>query len=105
MAAMDSGVQHSHCEDSGRGAQGLEQSGEPPSLLDGVAGCALAHVLPNGFPPSIALGNSLMTSALRVEDFQQKGLEASMIEGAYYLGHVDRDYHAHVVGATVQLRF
>ena len=46
-----------------------------------------------------------MTSALRVEDFQQKGFEASMIEGAYYLGHVDRDYHAHVVGATVQLRF
>jgi hypothetical protein len=41
----------------------------------------------------------------RIDDFQQAGLEAGVIGGAYYLGHVDRDYDAHVLGATVQLRF
>jgi hypothetical protein len=41
----------------------------------------------------------------RIEDFQQAGLEAGVLGGAYYLGHVDRDYHAQAVGATVQLRF
>jgi hypothetical protein len=41
----------------------------------------------------------------RIEDFQQTGLEAGVLGGAYYLGHVDRDYDAHAVGAAVQLRF
>lgn len=41
----------------------------------------------------------------RIDDFQQAGLEDGVIGGAYFLGHVDRDYDAHVVGATVQLRF
>lgn len=41
----------------------------------------------------------------RIDDFQQAGLESGVIGGAYFLGHVDRDYDAHVVGATVQLRF
>jgi hypothetical protein len=41
----------------------------------------------------------------RIDDFQQAGLEAGVLGGAYYLGHVDRDYDAHAVGATVQLRF
>jgi len=43
-----------------------------------------------------------------IDDFQQAGLEAAVIEGAsgaYYLGHVDRDYTAHVIGSTLQLRF
>jgi hypothetical protein len=41
----------------------------------------------------------------RIEDFQQAGLQAGVLGGAYYLGHVDRDYDAHAVGATLQLRF
>lgn len=41
----------------------------------------------------------------RIEDFQQAGLEAGVLGGAYYLGHVDRDFHAHALGATVELRF
>jgi hypothetical protein len=41
----------------------------------------------------------------RIEDFQQRGLQAGVLGGAYYLGHVDRAYDAHAVGATVQLRF
>jgi hypothetical protein len=41
----------------------------------------------------------------RIEDFQQTGLELGVLGGAYYLGHVDRDYDAHAVGATLQLRF
>jgi hypothetical protein len=44
-----------------------------------------------------------------IDDFQQTGLDseadAGVIGGAYYLRHVDRDYDAHVVGATLQLRF
>ncbi len=41
----------------------------------------------------------------RIEDFQQTGLEVGVLGGAYYLGHVDRDYDAQAVGAAVQLRF
>ena len=41
----------------------------------------------------------------RIDDFQQAGLRAGVIAGAYYLGHEDHDYHAQVVGSTVQLRF
>jgi len=40
-----------------------------------------------------------------IDDFQQTGLEQAVIAGAYYLGHVDGDYTAHVIGATLQLRF
>jgi hypothetical protein len=40
-----------------------------------------------------------------IDDFQQSGLQTGVIAGSYYLGHVDRDYDAHVVGATLQLRF
>jgi len=40
-----------------------------------------------------------------IDDFQQTGLEAAVIAGAYYLGHIDRDYTAHVIGSTLQLRF
>jgi len=41
----------------------------------------------------------------RLDDFQQAGLRAGVIAGAYYLGHEDLDYHAQVVGSTLQLRF
>jgi len=51
-----------------------------------------------------------------IDDFQQTGLDdpnlvnsqthtASRGAGTLYLGHVDRDYEAHVFGATVQLRY
>lgn len=40
-----------------------------------------------------------------IDDFQQTGLGPGVSAGAYYLGHVDRDYEAHVVGATLQLSF
>ena len=33
-----------------------------------------------------------------IGDFQQTGLQAGVIAEAYYLGQVDRDYDAHVVG-------
>ena len=41
----------------------------------------------------------------RLADFQQAGLRAGVIAGAYYLGHQDLDYAAHVVGSTLQVRF
>lgn len=48
-----------------------------------------------------------------LDDFQQQGLaDPTLLSGAFgsgtgvlFLGHRDRDYSAHVVGATLQLRF
>jgi len=53
---------------------------------------------------------------VEVDDFQQSGLDDPALvnsqqstsargAGTLFLGHVDRDYEAHVFGATVQLRY
>jgi Putative outer membrane beta-barrel porin, MtrB/PioB len=41
----------------------------------------------------------------RIQDFQQDGLDAGLVAGSLFLGHVDRDFTAQVVGATIQLRY
>jgi hypothetical protein len=55
--------------------------------------------------PRVALRIFHLFQRERLDDFQQQGLEAGLVGGALFLGHVDGDYQAHVVGATAQLRF
>ncbi len=40
-----------------------------------------------------------------IDVFRQTGLTPLGVDGALFLGHVDRDYDAHVFGFTLQLRF
>jgi hypothetical protein len=41
----------------------------------------------------------------KIDDFQQDGLRGGLVASSLFLGHEDEDYDAHVIGATLQLRF
>ena len=41
----------------------------------------------------------------KLDDFQQSGIDQGLVGGGLFLGHVDRDFTAHVLGATLIFRF